>query len=482
MDIKQMLKQQLKATDPDNRGGNTNDFPTRKHKALVVNGKNSFLGRILPAPIGNNGWFAKQVVQVWVTAKRADGSTFNYPVIVDPRDNDDEFVSTIKSIMAFNKQYSKEHKEYEDINFIQVSHSMYNGKPVGQTGFRTSYEIIGIPSVPDQNGTYVDAHTATDYVYQNLIIRETAYRSILEALADDSLRVSGKPFADDLKFISTGTTVPIEIKRTGNNYSSNVREGLVLPAMSQQINPFEKDSEGHFTKFDDPEYFNRLTKEVSPSFYDTLTKQVKKIAHDKMGTITPGANIPNPYSQPSAQSSSSQGDNQPSNGGTSDAVTTALQMITSGKLPVDTAKIVYATNPQVMQAIVAYESSTGNNGTQTSSQSGQKAVENDGVPTEKAPAIPSAPKAQNTPEPGPFSQSGASTPTTPSNPSEASEDPFASNEAEPKSTDSPFGDIFDGSTPVDKDVDNPFSSGDNGEDNPFDTSDTDVQDFLNDNK
>ena len=478
MDIKEMLKQQLKATDPDNRGGNTNDFPTRKNKAIVVNGNNPFLGRILPTPIGTNGWFAKQVVQVWVTAKRSDGSTFNYPVIVDPRDNDDDFVSTIKSIMAFNKKYSKEHKEYEDTNFIQVSHSTYNGKPVGQTGFRTSYEVIGIPSVPDQNGTYIDAHTATDYMYQNLIIRETAYRSILEALADDSLRVSGKPFADDLKFISTGTTVPIEIKRTGNNYSSNVREGLVLPAMSQQINPFEKDSEGHFTKFDDPEYFNRLTREVSPSFYDTLTNQVKKIAHDKMGTITSGANVTNPYSQPSAQAPSTQGGNQPSNGGTSDAVTTALQMITSGKLPVDTAKIVYATNPQVMQAISAYEGSTSNKVSQTGNRPWQTAVENDGVPTEKA---PSAPQTQNAPVSDPFSQSGTSTSTAPSNSSEAPTDPFMDNKVEQGSTDDSFGDIFDGSTPVGKGVDDPFSGSEDGDD-PFDTSDTDVQDFLDDNK
>lgn len=464
MDIKQMLKQQLKATDPDNRGGNTNDFPTRKNKAIVVNGKNPFLGRILPAPVGDNGWFAKQVVQVWVTAKRADGSSYNYPVIVNPRDNDDEFVSTVKSIISFNKKYSKEHEEYSDSDYIQISHSMYQGKPVGQTGFRTSYEIIGIPSVPDQNGAYVDAHTSTDYMYKNLIIRETAYRAILEALADDSLRVSGKPFADDLKFISTGVTVPVEIKRSGNNYAANVREGLVLPALSEQLNPFEKDSEGHFTKFDDPEYFNRLTKEVSPSFYETLTNQVKKIAHDKMSIVSSGANLSNPYDAQgtSTVDSGNQTTTQSSNGGTSDAVTTALQMITSGNLPLKTAKIVYATNPQVMQAISAYE----------------------GTNTAATPSVQSTPdtdgnKASESASNSPFGASGTSTLETAKSAPQETTDPFEANKVEPKTTENPFDDVFSDSTPVSKDVSDPFST---DGDNPFDTSDTDVEDFLKDNK
>lgn len=464
MDIKQMLKQQLKATDPENRGGNTNNFPTRKNKAIVVNGKNPFLGRILPAPVGDNGWFAKQVVQVWVTAKRADGSSYNYPVIVNPRDNDDEFVSTVKSIISFNKQYSKEHEEYSDSDYIQISHSMYQGKPVGQTGFRTSYEIIGIPSVPDQSGTYVDAHTSTDYMYKNLIIRETAYRAILEALADDSLRVSGKPFADDLKFISTGVTVPVEIKRSGNNYAANVREGLVLPAMSEQLNPFEKDSEGHFTKFDDPEYFNRLTKEVSPSFYETLTNQVKKVAHDKMSIVSSGANITNPYDTQSTPTvnSGTQMTPQSNNGGTPDAVTTALQMITSGKLPLETAKIVYATNPQVMQAISAYE------GTKTvASSSVHSTPDTDGNKVSES--------ASNSP----FGNSGTSTPEATKSAPQETTDPFEANKVETKTTENPFDDVFSGSTPVSNDVSDPFST---DGDNPFDTSDTDVEDFLNDNK
>lgn len=464
MDIKQMLKQQLKATDPNNRGNNSNDFPTRKNKAIVVNGKNPFLGRILPAPVGDNGWFAKQVVQVWVTAKRADGSSYNYPVIVNPRDNDDEFVSTIKSIISFNKQYSKEHEEYKDSDYIQVSHSMYQGKPVGQTGFRTSYELIGIPSVPDQSGTYVDAHTSTDYMYKNLIIRETAYRAILEALADDSLRVSGKPFADDLKFISTGVTVPVEIKRSGNSYAANVREGLVLPAMSEQLNPFEKDSEGHFTKFDDPEYFNRLTKEVSPSFYETLTNQVKKVAHEKMSIVSSGANVTNPYDTQSTPtvSSDTQTPSQGSNGGTSDAVTTALQMITSGKLPLETAKIVYATNPQVMQAISAYE--------------GTNAVAS---PSAQSTPVTNDNKATKVASKSPFSDSGTSTPEPDESTSQGTTDPFEANKVEPKATDNPFDNVFSGSTPAGEDVSDPFS--DDG-DKPFDTSDTDVEDFLNDNK
>lgn len=468
MDIKQMLKQQLKATDPDNRGGNSNDFPTRKHKAFVVNGKNSFLGRILPAPVGDNGWFAKQVVQVWVTAKRADGSSYNYPVIVDPRDNNDEFVSTVKSIMAFNKRYSKEHEEYKDSDYIQISHSMYQGKPVGQTGFRTSYELIGIPSVPNQSGAYVDAHTSTDYMYKNLIIRETAYRAILEALADDSLRVSGKPFADDLKFISTGVTIPIEIKRSGNSYVANAREGLVLPALSKQLNPFEKDSEGHFTKFDDPEYFNRLTKEVSPSFYETLTNQVKKIAHDKMSIVSSGANISNPYDDQSTSTvtSSTQAPSQGSNGGTSDAVTTALQMITSGKLPLETAKIVYATNPQVMQAISAYE--------------GTKTV---AAPSAQGTPVTNDNKATETASKSPISNSGTSTSESAKSTPQGTVDPFKANKVEPKTKENPFDGVLSGSTPAGNDVSGPFKDPfSNDGDNPFDTSDTDVEDFLNDNK
>lgn len=464
MDIKQMLKQQLKATDPENRGGNANDFPTRKNKAFVVNGKNSFLGRILPTPLGNNGWFAKQVVQVWVTAKRADGSSYNYPVIVDPRDNDDEFVSTVKGIMAFNKRYSKTHEEYKNSDYIQISHSMYQGKPVGQTGFRTSYEIIGIPSVPDQSGAYVDAHTSTDYVYKNLIIRETAYHAILEALADDSLRVNGKPFADDLKFISTGVTVPIEIKRSGNSYIANAREGLVLPALSEKLNPFEKDSEGRFTKFDDPEYFNRLTKEVSPSFYETLTNQVKKIARDKMSVVSSGANLSNPYDDrgTSTVKPSTQVPPQGNNEGTSDSVTIALQMITSGKLPLETAKVVYATNPQVMQAISAYE---GTNTVSSPSAQGTPATDDS--------------KATEVASKNPLSDSGTSTPEAAKSTSQETADPFKANKVESKTTENPFDDVFSGNTPAGKDVSDPFST---DGDNPFDTSDTDVEDFLNDNK
>jgi len=108
----------------------------------------------------------------------------------------------------------------------------------------------------------------------------------------------------------------------------------------------------------------------------------------------------------------------------------------------------------------------------------------EGTKTVASPSAQSTPatddsKATEAASNNPFSDSGTSTPEPAKSTSQGTTDPFEANKVEPKTTDNPFDDVFSGSTPVSNDVSDPFS--DNG-DNPFDTSDTDVEDFLKDNK
>ncbi|MCA7081858.1 hypothetical protein LGL73_14020, partial [Staphylococcus aureus] len=88
-------------------------------------------------------------------------------------------------------------------------------------------------------------------------------------------------------------------------------------------------------------------------------------------------------------------------------------------------------------------------------------------------------KASETASKSPFGNASTSTSEATKSAPQETTDTFEANKVEPKTTENPFDDVFDGSTPVGKDVSDPFS--DDG-DNPFDTSDTDVEDFLKDNK
>lgn len=240
-----------------------------------------FVGRILPLA---DGWYAKEFERIWVEYNKASGEVGVAPIYINSEDSNDKLAQLAIKIMSYNASVDKEHK-------IKLnSHDSF--------GFRIERkaEMLGVPlvKVNTPQGVKITTKTNADgtLAIMNLTISQTAYRGIGESFTDEFLMVGGKPFTSPLKYVTEGETIPVSIKFSGEmSYNVVPNAGIVLPPV--QYDYLEKLPDGTYKYFDDPETFNKLTKDESPDFYSFIYKKV----YEKVANIIPNLDasfIPEP--------------------------------------------------------------------------------------------------------------------------------------------------------------------------------------------
>lgn len=264
LNFKDLINSQLNRLD--NNGGSDSE---RKQDRINISKKHPGFLRVLP--LGQEEFPFKPYAEAWVDYTTKDGKQSVARVTVDTYDRDDELVSLLFDVIHYNTQYNKKHQDHKGDKIV-INHKNTNFP------FRINQrvEFVGIPMAKNvQTGSYeLKQNPNTVFEFHNYSVSNAAYKTMLEMTQDDKLMVNGQPFQTDLGYITSGETIPVEIKLNSEGKGYDVRPVMVpLPAIT--LDYLQRGQDGDFLYFDDPEIHNKLTKDTNPTMYEEILNQLK---------------------------------------------------------------------------------------------------------------------------------------------------------------------------------------------------------------
>lgn len=260
LDFKSIINQKI-------NGGNQDLSDRHEQDRIKVGRKNPFFGRIVP--LGEDEFFAKDFEEAWVDYVTKEGKQSVVKVVIDSKTGNDELGTLLNDIFWYNYNYRKNHQDFTgDKIVINHKNTKYN------FNINRQYEFVAIPMIKAGNSWQLAQAQNGGYAFKNYAVSYSVFNRILEMTQDSTLFIEGKPFDTDLGFITPGKTLPVKIAlNSSNRYDVSVAN-LTLPEITYDY--LAKDNNGDFLYFDDPNKFNKLTKDTNPTMYRTLLAQLQQ--------------------------------------------------------------------------------------------------------------------------------------------------------------------------------------------------------------
>lgn len=270
MDFKKALKSYI---------NNNNNNTQERFNPIKITAKNPFFGRILP--VANGQWPFATYNEAWISYSNRNNQISSLAVKIDPRDPNDKLGKLIAGVIAFNRQYNKEHPDFRN----------EKGQPeeaikiaAGRFGLRIAKRatFLGVAVQQAQNGQYAQALNPNGQIdIKAYDISNGALNEIAKLLQPKIpyTKADGTPmFNSDSLFITANETYPINLSfeqpRTGGvgTWAGEVVSQLVLPAIN--FNYLEKDQLGNYKYIPDIFTLQQPLYKREPEFANTVYDQV----------------------------------------------------------------------------------------------------------------------------------------------------------------------------------------------------------------
>lgn len=271
-DFQQALNQYINQNN--NQGGSN-------FKPVSISRKHPFFGRILP--VSANAWPFAMYNNVWVSYTNKSGQVTPLSFNIDPQDPNDKLGKLISNVISFNRQYSKQHRDFVDQNgnpkeAIQIAY--------GKFGLNINHRatFYGVTVEKTQDGRYAQALNPEGqldikaYDISNGALNEIA--SLLQPKIP-YMKQNGQPmFNNAMQFITAQETYPISLsfEKQGTSqrgsWKGEVISQLVLPAIT--YNYMEKDQLGNYKYVPDIFTEQQPLYKREPSFADTVYDQLSQ--------------------------------------------------------------------------------------------------------------------------------------------------------------------------------------------------------------
>lgn len=263
---------------------NNNNNTQERFNPIKITAKNPFFGRILPVAQGQ--WPFATYNEAWISYTNRINQVTSLSVKIDPRDPNDKLGKLIAEVIAFNRQYSKEHPDFRN----------EKGNPeeaikiaAGRFGLRIAKRatFLGVAVQQAQNGQYAQALNPNGQIdIKAYDVSNGALNEIATLLQPKIpyMKPDGTPmFNSDSLFITANETYPVNLSfeqpRNGGvgSWRSEVVNQLVLPAMN--FNYLEKDQLGNYKYIPDIFTLQQPLYKREPEFanlvYDQVAQSVK---------------------------------------------------------------------------------------------------------------------------------------------------------------------------------------------------------------
>lgn len=295
LDFEKILKEQLDKGKDENGDNSSSDTLQRKENQLqTINSKTPFFyARVLP--LGENQWFAKVFETIFVDFTKKSGEVKQIPVIIDSKNPDDKIAKLAHRVISTNYKNRQESgdKDAKDIVTLNSRNKKF------QFRIKNQVEIVGIPMVQQKDKRWGMAKRSDGtYFIKNYIIPWSSYQSILELMADSTqVLQDGTPFDTPLGFVTTGSTFPLGIKfnKSDNHYITGLRGQIQLPSVD--YNYLEKDTDGNFKEFDNPEIFDQPLLKTNKDFYTIVLSQLTESVNKQLGNSEESSDDVNPFEE-----------------------------------------------------------------------------------------------------------------------------------------------------------------------------------------
>ena len=273
MDFSQMLKQQASLTSNDS---NENSFVQPKRPALRIGQNNSnVLVRILP--LGDK-YFATSFRVAFLKLNKKDGTVINQMVRFPVRDTVDLTSAEYDEQLAQRDPLFGAVKKALEIERENKGALDISTNPRFDFAVRERHMVAVVPVNMNTRAMTTTPEGNPDI--RLLELSNPAYNGILNAIMTGGYTLpGGKPFPDELSFISAGETYPVAITLNDKSYNITVRPDILLPPMPNNYLQRTDDNQD-YVFFDDPYRFSRssfeeLNGSEENSYYNYILNQVQ---------------------------------------------------------------------------------------------------------------------------------------------------------------------------------------------------------------
>lgn len=271
---------------------NNNNAQT-EFRPVRIGAKKSFIGRILPL----NGKFPfARYQQAWVNYTTNSGEVVSMPVKINSSNPNDKVAKLLNEIIDFNRDYRQTHPQ-EKGDAIALSSGRFG------LNIQSRAYFLGVELAKNNEGGYAESLNPDGQPdIKAYDISLGALRSVAALLRPDVPYMNNNQpmFNNDLQFITTGATIPVNIKTVrGDNgryqTTAQVVSGLILQPL--QFNYLEKNADGSYKYVDDIYQQAKPLMETNPNQYERLYSQLANSVKEQRAKLGQAQTNPFPNQQ-----------------------------------------------------------------------------------------------------------------------------------------------------------------------------------------